>query len=366
MTYHGRVGTLRAAEQSANKLHLQPKPQHPPARIRLRGWVATVVSIACIALVVANTDLAELRVAAHETDYGLLGLAMSISGLTVIAKAMRWRLLYPTWVRPSMALAIAGVAVGQVANWAVPFRAGEAIRVGLAGSMAAADGRGVGRVVAISVGVLAIEKVLDGCLLLLTVAALVVLVGVPGWLSSTALVVALAGCTIGLIVAVGLRPRRDGSWSANAHAWIERWVPTRVRAWLDYAGGVGEGLSAWLSRAAAVRAMAWTIGAWVLGGVANFVVVKSVAIDLREALPATLSVLAALYGAAVVPTLPGRLGVFQYLCIAALMPFGVVFNQALAFALGLYLVVYTPPIAIGLISALFVGRAAWPGLSDNE
>jgi uncharacterized membrane protein YbhN (UPF0104 family) len=348
------VGTLSAAEQSADRLQAGRQPQQGLARTGLRAWIAALVTAACVILLVANTNLAEVRLAAQQADYGLLGLALGISGLTVVAKALRWRVLYPGWARPTVALAIAGVAAGQVANWAVPFRAGEAIRVGLIASAMPADRGGTGRGLAMSVGVLVAEKLLDGVLLLVTVAVLVLMVGMPGWLSVTALVLALVGCTIGLVLAVRLRRHQPIGLS-----WTRRRLPARLGAILQDAAGFGDGLSAWLSRGAATRAVSWSLVAWGLGALANFVVLKSVAIDARQTLPATLAVLAALYGAAVVPTLPGRLGVFQYLCIAALAPFGVDFNQALVYSLALYVAVYLPPIGIGLISTLFVGRAVW-------
>src|SRR5579859_6152201 len=354
-----RVGTLSAVEQPA--ILLGPPPQPPPSRAWAgrRTGIAALITAACLVLLIANTNLTELRNAAQQANYGLLSLALIASGLTVIVKALRWSKLYPIRQRPDLALAIAGVAAGQVANWAVPFRAGEAIRIGLVGSTTPAERGGTTRGLATSVGVLLAEKLLDGVLLLVTVAALVLLVGIPGWLSATALLLALGGSAIGLALALRLRRRPIIGWVVTVRARIERWLPARVAVVLEDAAGIGEGLSSWLSRGAALQAIGWSLTAWGLGAVVNFVLLKSVTIDARQMLPATLAVLAVLYGAAVVPTLPGRLGIFQYLCIAALAPFGVDFNQALVYSLALYVAVYLPPIVIALISTLFLGRAAW-------
>jgi uncharacterized membrane protein YbhN (UPF0104 family) len=128
---------------------------------------------------------------------------------------------------------------------------------------------------------------------------------------------------------------------------------------LDEATALGEGLSAWLTWGQAVRALVWSLVAWGLGGVTNAVVFQSVGVQPKQTLAAALAILAALYGAAVVPTLPGRLGIFQYLCVVTLAPFGVSLEEALVFSLALYIVVYVPPVLIGLGSIVMLGRMPW-------
>jgi uncharacterized protein (TIRG00374 family) len=318
--------------------------------------VASLLTAACVIFLIANTNLAELGRAVQQTDYRLLSLALAISALTVVAKGLRWSVLYPAWARPSGGLAIVGVAAGQVANWATPFRMGEVLRVGL---VSGPGGAHRGRSLAAGIGVLVVEKLLDAALLLLVVAALVLLIGVPDWLSKSVLVTAVVGCALGLGLAYRLRRQSVPHWAALGRAWLARWLPTRAAWLLEEVTALGEGLSAWLTWGQAVRALAWTLVAWGLGGVTNAVVFKSVDVDPKQTLAASLAILAALYGAAVVPTLPGRLGVFQYVCVVTLAPFGVSLAQALVFSLALYVVVYVPPVLIGLGSMLLLGRVPW-------
>jgi uncharacterized protein (TIRG00374 family) len=54
------------------------------------------------------------------------------------------------------------------------------------------------------------------------------------------------------------------------------------------------------------------------------------------------------------PSTPGKVGVFEYLCILGLAPFGVERDEAVAFGLLLHAVAYVPPLVLG--SALIV---AW-------
>jgi hypothetical protein len=73
---------------------------------------------------------------------------------------------------------------------------------------------------------------------------------------------------------------------------------------------------------------------------------------------ASLAVLVALYGAAVLPALPGRVGIFQSACVVALLPFGLQTETALACALALYCVVYAPPLVLSGLALLLVPPSA--------
>ena len=318
-----------------------------------RGPLASLLTAACLVYLVANTNLAELERAIQRAHYGWLGLALACSVASVIVKGVRWWALYPVWARPSLGLAIAGLATGQVANWAAPWRVGEVMRVGLVAAPGSAAGGGRG--VALSVGVLVIEKLLDSATLVLTVAVLVLLVGVPGWLSATALLGAGLACAIGLALAIHLRHRPAVRGWPAVRAWLARWLPGRLGRLFDDATGLGEGLSAWLAPRLALPALGCSVLAWVLGALTNVLAFASVGLDLPNATAASLAVLAALYGAAVVPTLPGRLGVFQSVCVVTLAPFGVAVEPALVFSFALYLAVYAAPVLIGLAALVFLG-----------
>src|SRR5262249_45030891 len=102
----------------------------------------------------------------------------------------------------------------------------------------------------------------------------------------------------------------------------------------------------------------WSIAGWALGGVINVVVLKSLGLGLGPMadLGASLALLGGLYGAAVIPSVPGRVGVFQYVCVLVLGTFGVGFDNAVAFALALYAVVSLPPLVVGALSVALI----WP------
>jgi glycosyltransferase 2 family protein len=321
-----------------------------------RHLIATATTAACVVYLLANTNLGLLAPALQKTNLSWLALALVLSTSTVLIKGVRWWVLYPPDVRPRLGLAIAGISAGQVANWAAPLRLGEVLRVAL---VASGDPAERGRAVATGTGVLVIEKVLDSAALVLTVAVLVALIGVPLWLSLVVLIGSGVACLAGFALAHQLHHRRSIRAVSTISAWVTRWLPMRAAKVLDGATGVSEGFSAWLGSGIASIVFTTTFAAWAIGAATNYVGFNSVGIDLPEAVAPSLAVLAALYGAAIVPTLPGRFGVFQYVCITTLAPFGVGFEQALVFSIALYTAIYLPPIAIGLASVFFFGWAPW-------
>jgi hypothetical protein len=66
---------------------------------------------------------------------------------------------------------------------------------------------------------------------------------------------------------------------------------------------------------------------------------------------AALFLLAVLEVGVAVPSAPGKLGVFHYLCVLALGVFGVQRQEAIAYAVLLHVVVFVPP---SLLGALFL------------
>jgi uncharacterized membrane protein YbhN (UPF0104 family) len=355
-----RLSTLTHQPERVSSADQQPTDgqQHGSRRRFGLGSVSRlglglVASVACLILLASEVRIAGVQDTMQRMDYGLLGLAMVVTLLIMVFKAARWRSLYPAPTRPSLRLAIAGIAMGQVANWAVPARLGELIRMGLV-SIDSKEGAANSRAsLALSAGVLGAEKLCEGTMLLVTVALLFLLVGVPFAISSVGLLSTAGFCILGIAALVGWRLEL---FRLSLPAWLLERVHQRIRmaSLAAHARAFSEGLMSWASPAGLAQATLWSVGIWVLGGLTNAVVMSS--LGLPSSLGASFTLLAALYGAAVIPSVPGRIGVFQYVCVVVLVPFGIEFDDAVAFALALYAVVYLPPLVIGALSVMLI----WP------
>lgn len=327
----------------------------------IRLALGLAASVVCLALLTSEARVSAVQAAIRRMDLGLLGLAMLLTLVIVVCKAARWRALYPAEARPPLRLAIAGIAMGQVANWAIPARLGELIRMGLVSMEGDERERGrAGRAerhrragLALSAGVLGAEKLCEGVMLLLTVGLLLLVVGVPFWISPAGLLSTAGFCLLGGAGLVGWRLKL---FEPKLPAWLLARVRRRITlaALAAHLRAFGEGLMSWVSPAGLAQAGFWSAAIWALGGLINVVVMRS--LGLPDEPGAAAAVLAALYGAAVIPSVPGRIGVFQYVCVVVLTPFGTGFDDAVAFALALYAVVYLPPLLVGALSVVLL----WP------
>jgi uncharacterized membrane protein YbhN (UPF0104 family) len=107
----------------------------------------------------------------------------------------------------------------------------------------------------------------------------------------------------------------------------------------------------------------WSLLIWALAAATNYVVFLAMGMALP--LVAALFLLVVLQVGGAVPSSPGKLGVFQYLCVLALSLFSVERSVTLGCSLVLYLVVFLPPLLLG---AFFLSRspAAFHALKSED
>ena len=89
---------------------------------------------------------------------------------------------------------------------------------------------------------------------------------------------------------------------------------------------------------------------------ANYAVLE--ALDISLPLEAAFVVLVVLQVGTSIPSTPGKVGVFQYLTVLALAPFGVEREVALTYSVLLQVVGFGPLVALG-------GFWSWIGLTDS-
>jgi hypothetical protein len=83
------------------------------------------------------------------------------------------------------------------------------------------------------------------------------------------------------------------------------------------------------------------------------------AIGERPSFLAALFLLIVLQIGVAVPSSPGRIGVFHYLCVQALAVFGIGGANALSYAFILHLIAVILPVALGAVLAWRLGVMLW-------
>ncbi len=330
------------------------------ARVRRRSasnewvWMAVRWLLALAVMAVAGWVLARdlewraVKLALVKARYPWVLLALAAIVGTFFSRTWRWRVLLGSksvgfWPTQTALL------VGQAVNTGVPMlRSGDVTR-------ALWINRLHGVPLSRALTSIALEKVWDLLALCATGLMLIIWVPLPEWFVQS---------TWGSLVMVGfgltalyllVRWRRGLRMLAS---WVTRWLPGQAGRWvLPRVDNLLSALASMRRPDVMIGVGAYTALTWSLGGMANWAVMRAFGVNSIDG--AVFLLAALMLGSAVVPT-PGRIGVFEGICVAGLTLFGVSADLGLAIGLVLHLVVLVPALLMAGVLALFslrVGRS---------
>jgi uncharacterized membrane protein YbhN (UPF0104 family) len=275
--------------------------------------------------------------ALRQADYAWVSLGLLAVLLTLWARVRRWHALLDTQlVRPNGTLQ--ALVMGQLLNLIFPARMGDFGRAYLI------TRRGYNSQVQ-ALGTVALEKLWDIVLLVGLVAGLAFWQPLPTWLDMPARFTGTSGglLLIAIVVVLMLRRRLVTVWPRLSN----RLAPTRPIRTLGQAGGrLLDGLEGIRRPRVMVAAGSWSILTWTFGALTNLALLK--AFGLPVSVGIALFLLAVLQLGLAVPSIPGRIGIFEGLCLISLAIFGIEANVALAYGVMLHIIVLLPPIVLGL------------------
>lgn len=261
-----------------------------------------------------------------------LGLLSVVAG--TVLRAERWRLLFHPHDRAMhLSACFSAMLIGQAVNAVAPLRAGEVVRALLIGEM-----EDVSK--ALAVWTTVAEKVLDSAALLVFLALASLTMPLPTWVRGAGWTLTL-GLVAGLAL-VGIVVR----YEAASTAWC-----TRLEGRLPWVGRLRPGrlIAATAASARLMRRPRLAAGLlvrsaiifWALSAT-NWIIGLGMGLRLPMAAYALLFAILQISAIVPLPTSPGRLGVFHYLCVVVLALFGVERDVALAYGLVLHIVAYLP------------------------
>ena len=315
---------------------------------RLRLAAGTLLSIGLLWLAARGLSWAEVAAGLGSARWSLIAVAVGFVLVATAVRAWCWRrLLVATTVPVTLVGAWKIVLIGQFLNICVPARAGDVARVYLMGKAAGMPKTGAATS-------LVVEKFFDATTLLLLLGLVSVLVDVPAPLAGVRRGLAAAAVLLLLaVVAVAWRGTRllrllerqahgAGGWVARLARHGETIVESLriIRRW--------QGL---------VLTQAGYLGVWLALAGVNYAVLR--ALEIGAPVPAAFVVLVVLQVGTSVPSTPGKIGVFQYLAVLALAPFGVARELALTYGVLLHVVGFGPLVALG-------GFWSWTGLAAKR
>ena len=315
-----------------------------------KATVAAGVLLAAVLLYFSlrGIEWDEFRRTVKSADVGLLTLAGVIAVTTIFLRGWRWRILLNAERAPSTPLGTGEGRVGVMsAFWAtsaglfgnnfLPARAGELVRTFM---ISAEHGLSKSYVLATAIA----ERIADA-IVLVTIAAIVLLTlpSPPGWLAGAAkpfAVLGLAGAA-----AIAFLPLFG---QALERLIARAPVPASLQARLIGATEQGLlGLRAFHDAGRLVAFVGIAIGIWVLDAAGTVIGAAALGLDLPFSVAFLL--IAGLGLGSALPSTPGYIGIYQFVTISVLTPFGFTKAEALAYILVSQAVMY---IVIGVLGAI--------------
>lgn len=239
----------------------------------------------------------------------------------ILFRSIRWRILLESERTISGTLVFWATAVGYLGNHFLPARVGELMRT-------AAIGWRTGLSKAYVLATAITERLLDaGILVLISSAALLTMSGLPSWTLRSAQVMAVISSAG--IAAIFALPRLEKRLQTGLDLLpMASGLRTRLRALLSH---FMLGMRVFHHTGRAVRFLAFTGLIWAIDGFTALAV--SEALDLPLQFNHMLLLVAALGLASAVPSTPGFVGVYQFVAVSVLGPFGISRDSSLAFIL---------------------------------
>ena len=269
----------------------------------------------------------------------ILGIAAVILGLFL--KVWRWAVLVNNYqVRATKTRLFSAYFVGQVVNIVLPLRGGDLVRIGFFADEP--------KVLPEITSTVVIEKYLD--LLALTVSGIWIsfiisaenTLNVRGWLLPLTI-----SLTLLLVAGVMFGPSAWGKIRSRNKIpksiidWMDRWMKA----------------SQWLRNPKQIMPpILLTILIWVVMWLTNLLLFKSLGVQAGGT--AAGLVLTLVYVGLFPALMPGNIGPFYFFARLALLPFGIIHDQAIIFAVVLHAIVTLPVLLGGLIGLLFRPRRA--------
>jgi glycosyltransferase 2 family protein len=284
----------------------------------------TIAGVLAAVLLYYSLRGIEWRLVAHiiaRARPGGLALTAGIGTLTLFLRACRWRILLNAEGTVRVDTAFWATAAGYFGNNFLPARAGELVRSFMISSRAGLDG-------AFVLATALAERAADAvALVVISAAVLLTLPDPPAWLSGAARPFALLALVAALGIAVlpllGSVGRTAIERAPLPHSWRPRLIELMEHAL--------RGLRAFhdtrrLSGFLALTAIIWCLDA--LGAV-----ITASALGLRMPFAAAFLLIASLGLGSALPSTPGYVGIYQFVAVTVLGPFGFSPSDAIAYIL---------------------------------
>jgi len=315
--------------------------------LRRRELIALAIGLPVSALLLAKAvqgiDLGSVWSTLEGADLVRVALAVVAMAMVYVLQAARWRFIARRYgllpMRSALSYVIGGVAVNNV----VPGRPGELARAyWISNALHIPKARGLSTVI--------VDRGADVLTLIAFVAVTYAFVPHPTWVRD----LAIAAVVLGSLLLAGLLACR---WYVSRRERSGKGIPDRLRAlWLvRQVAQVVRGTAATVTARDAVVIGAVSVAAWAVWGLAAYLTAGALSIHLS--LTEVLFVTAMVNLGVSIPSSPGFIGTYQWLCVSALGLFGINKGDAFAFSVLMHAVWFVPTTLVGAALVVLHGSS---------
>ena len=300
------------------------------------------VGFLCLYLALRGIDWLEVWKAISGADLFYVGLAFGVTLINISLKILRWQVQLKTAGQIGLPGIAASFLSAQMLNAVVPIRLGEVQRIYIIGKSGTAHGFVLGTIVA--------EKFLDMLAYAVLIGILLVWLPLPEWLGGSAaalIVITLIQAILLFVLAL----KREALLALVEK--FSRRFSDRIKDSLMknvYSGFAS--LDVFRQPALAAQLSLITSLIWSTALLANYWIL--VALNIQTPLAVSLLLLVAVQAGITVPSLPGKIGVFELTCILVLEVFGISRAIGLSYGILLHAVIFIPILIPGLASFLYL------------
>jgi glycosyltransferase 2 family protein len=312
-----------------------------------RLWLSIALGLVLLLLAFRDVELRQAVNYLREADPGPIIACFPIYAAVLWLRSLRWKYLLQSQGETSTNTLFPIMAIGYMANNLLPARAGDLARAWLVGEK-------TGFSKSACLATVLVERLFDAAATVALVIVLLPFLVLPMWVSqgllgiAAVLVVAIIGAAL-----LAWRPQLAIGWFHRLQFWLPGPIRERTTA---FWGRFLEGLGVWRRPVSAAIAVAVSLGIWL--GVGAIYYAVTIGMHVQASFWEALLVASLVNVAAVVPSPPSQLGVFEFFAKAGfgLLAISLPDAQAAALTVVTHTMLFVPAVVIGLACLWWEGQ----------
>jgi uncharacterized protein (TIRG00374 family) len=295
-----------------------------------------LISLFLLWLAVRKVNLQEFAMAITNIRVAYLVPAFLLTLVVCVVRSLRWRLLFSQTKDIRINSLLSVIMIGFLANNLLPARLGEVV-------MAYLIGKNEDISKSLALGTIFMDRILDVTTLMLFLAGTIVFNPFPLWVKK----IALAGMILLIVatVAAWLAVGKKKAFMRLLRSCMKPFPSSLTEKILLICGNFIDGLTVIRNLPVFLKALVTSAIIW--SGLTLGVYLLFLSFGFSLNCGAALTVLAIVNLGLIIPSAPGFVGTFQFLCVIALGLFQIPESQALGFAIIYHLSQYVPTTVAG-------------------